>query len=80
MFDLTKNYEISRKIAAEGMILLKNDEHTLPLKQQKVGIIGKECLDLIRGGGGSAHVKCAYVKSLLDGLLEKTKLFTRKVF
>ena len=71
MFDLSKNYEISRKIAAEGMVLLKNEARTLPLENQKVGIIGKECLDLIRGGGGSAAVKCAYVKSLLDGLREK---------
>ena len=61
MFDLSKNYEISRKIAAEGMVLLKNEARTLPLENQKVGIIGKECLDLIRGGGGSAEVKCAYV-------------------
>lgn len=28
---------------------------------------------MIRGGGGSAEVKCAYVKSLLDGLREKAR-------
>ncbi len=71
MFDLSKNYEVSRKIAAEGMVLLKNESCTLPVINKKIGIIGKECLDLTKGGGGSAAVKCAYVKSLLDGLREK---------
>ena len=73
MFDLTKNYEISRKIAAEGMVLLKNEANILPFSHQKVAILGKECLDLIRGGGGSAAVQCEYVKSLLDGLREKAE-------
>ena len=72
MFDLKENYTISRKLASEGMVLLKNEDNTLPLKKNcRVGILGKECLDLIRGGGGSAAVKCIHVKSLIDGLLEK---------
>ena len=50
------------------MILLKNENKVLPLRnKEKVGLIGNENLDLIRGGGGSALVKCAYVKSLLGG-------------
>lgn len=71
MTDLSKNYEVSRSLAAEGMVLLKNEYNTLPLKGKRVGVLGSECLDLIRGGGGSAEVKCEYVKSLTDGFLEK---------
>lgn len=72
MFDLTENYKTSRKIASEGMVLLKNEGNVLPFAPtDRVGIIGKNCLDLIKGGGGSALVKCEYVRSLLDGLSEK---------
>ena len=72
MFDLSQNYAISRKLASQGMVLLKNENKVLPLGNKgKVGIVGNENLDLIRGGGGSSMVKCAYVKNLLDGLYEK---------
>ncbi len=72
MFDLQQNYKISRDIAAGGMVLLKNDEATLPFaKDTRVGVVGKDCLDLIKGGGGSANVKCEYTRTLLDGLKEK---------
>lgn len=63
---------ISRKIAAQGMILLKNEEGVLPIQpQDRISIIGKECLNLICGGGGSAYLKCEYIKMLTDGLKEK---------
>ncbi len=74
MFDLKKNYEVSRKLAAQGMVLLENNEHVLPIQSMdRVGIIGKECLNLIKGGGGSGNVKCEYVKSFADGLREKAE-------
>lgn len=72
MFDLRENYAISRKLASQGMVLLKNEERTLPCRnKERVGIIGNECLNLIKGGGGSAHVNCLYVTTLTDGLREK---------
>ncbi len=75
IYDLSKNYEISRKLASQGMVLLKNEDDTLPLgSKDNVGIIGKECLDLINGGGGSSKVKCEYIRSLVDGLTEKADL------
>ena len=42
MTDLSKNYEVSRSLAAEGMVLLKNEYNTLPLKDKRVGILGSE--------------------------------------
>ncbi len=72
MFDLSANYAVSRRLASQGMVLLKNDDNLLPLVQSDtVGVVGKNCLDLIRGGGGSAHVQVEYVRSLQDGLREK---------
>lgn len=74
MFDIRKNYMISRKLASQGMVLLKNEDRILPLKSDaKVGVIGKECLDLINGGGGSARVQAEYTKSLSEGFAEKAK-------
>lgn len=51
MFDLSKNYNISRQLATGGMILLENKESVLPLDcTRRVGVVGKSCLDLIKGG------------------------------
>ena len=53
-------------------MLLKNEKATLPFtKDTRVGVVGKDCLDLIKGGGGSANVKCEYTRTLFDGLKEK---------
>ncbi len=72
MFDLSKNYEISRKIATGGIVLLKNEDNVLPLSPEVcVGFVGKECLEIEKGGGGSSLVKCEYEKTLLDGIKEK---------
>ena len=72
MFNLEENYAISRKLASQGMVLLKNEDHILPFNHQtKIGIIGNENLELIKGGGGSSTVNCLYIKNLLDGLFEK---------
>lgn len=74
MFDLTANYAVSRNLASQGMVLLKNEGDLLPLGMgNTVGVVGKNCLDLIRGGGGSAHVQVEYVRSLQDGLREKAR-------
>ncbi len=72
MLDIKKNYEFSRVLASQSMVLLKNDENVLPLtKNDTVGIIGKECFEFISGGGGSAEVKTEYTKNLKQGLKEK---------
>lgn len=65
---------LARKVAAQGMILLKNEEQVLPLQaNDRVGVAGKECLNLVCGGGGSAFLKCEYIRTLEEGLLEKAE-------
>ena len=60
---------LSRKAAAEGMVLLKNEGSILPLGSgQKLAIFGKAQADYVKGGGGSGDVTCAYVRSILEGL------------
>ncbi|MBR5570251.1 MAG: glycoside hydrolase family 3 C-terminal domain-containing protein [Oscillospiraceae bacterium] len=63
---------LSRQIASEGMVLLKNENHTLPLaKGSKVALFGKGSADYVKGGGGSGDVTVAYVRNLCDGMEEK---------
>lgn len=70
--DLTQNYALSRMIATQGMVLLKNDAGVLPLRpQDRIGLVGRECLSLIESGGGAAFVQCEYIRSLVEGLQEK---------
>lgn len=72
MFTLEENYIVSRNLASQGMVLLKNRDNILPFKKgDRVGIIGKEATELVSIGGGSGSVKCEYIRSLEYGLSEK---------
>ena len=65
----TQHIALSRKAAAEGMVLLKNDKEILPFRKgDKIALFGKGQADYVKGGGGSGDVTCAYVRSILDGL------------
>lgn len=67
-----KHIELSRKMATEGMVLLKNNNELLPLKKNtKVVLFGKGTFDYVKGGGGSSDVNCAYVHTIADGMKQK---------
>lgn len=67
-----KHIEISKNAAIESMVLVKNENNTLPLKEgAKIALFGKGTVDYVKGGGGSGDVTVAYTKSILDGMLEK---------
>lgn len=64
-----KHIEISKNAAKEGMVLLKNENQTLPLKYgTKVALFGKATIDYVKGGGGSGDVTVSYVHNLYDGM------------
>jgi beta-glucosidase len=61
-------------MAAEGMVLLKNDNDTLPLPRPSVGcpfsvaVVGQHAINPSIGGGGSAKVLSQRIVSPLEGL------------
>jgi Beta-glucosidase-related glycosidases len=68
--NLKDNAYLSRKIATEGMVLLKNNEATLPLEEKKlkVSLFGVSAYRSIVGGGGSSNVNKSYIVNIADGI------------
>ncbi len=55
-FDVDAHHDLARRIAGEGMVLLKNDG-LLPLKgQQHIAVIGRSAETAHFQGGGSSHI------------------------
>ena len=61
--------EAARKVAGEGIVLLKNDGGVLPLKNAgKILVAGENAVKMLTVGGGSSSLKAKYEISPLDGL------------
>ena len=67
--DLAAHAEVALEAAEEGIVLLKNENHTLPLAEgMRVALFGVGSYQLLAGGTGSGHVHRPYVISLNEGL------------
>ncbi len=67
--DLKAHAAITRQSSTEGMVLLKNDNNTLPIKNLKnVALFGVNSYDFLGGGLGSGAVNMPYVVDMVTGL------------
>ncbi|TFK42861.1 glycoside hydrolase family 3 protein [Crucibulum laeve] len=60
-----------RKLAADGMVLLKNKEDILPLASRgpmRIAVIGPNAKERVISGGGSAALKATYVVTPWEGI------------
>ncbi len=61
-----------RAVAAEGMVLLKNERNILPLEAgKKVLVVGENAIKQMTVGGGSSSLKAKYEISPLQGIQER---------
>lgn len=64
-----------RKLTADGIVVLKNRDGVLPLREGKVKtitIVGPNAKERVISGGGSAQLKATYVVTPYDGIKEAT--------
>jgi beta-glucosidase len=64
--------ETARKVAEEGIVLLKNDKQFFPIpagKYQKIAVIGENATRSVTEGGGSSTLKVKYEVSPLEGFI-----------
>ena len=62
------NRQIAKEAAIEGMVLLKNEDNVLPLKNRKIALYGNGAKMTIKGGTGSGDVRERYSVNIYDGL------------
>lgn len=62
-----KNAEFSAKASTEGMVLLENNNNTLPIASKgKIALFGGGAINTIKGGTGSGDVNQRYKVSVQD--------------
>ncbi len=72
-----------RKIAEEGIVLLKNKNNILPIdlsKVKKIAVIGENAIKMMTVGGGSTSLKAKYEVTPLDGITKRMGSAARIVY
>ena len=75
-----EHLDVARKVAQEGIVLLKNEGDVLPVKKGgKISVVGENAYKNMCIGGGSSMLKPIYEMSPLEGILEKAALENMEV-
>jgi beta-glucosidase len=67
-----EHYEAARKIAGEGIVLLKNDMNVLPINldaAKKILVVGENAIKMMTVGGGSSSLKVQHECTPLEGIV-----------
>lgn len=71
-----EHQEVARKVATEGIVLLKNKDNFFPIKDKKgvtIAIIGENATRNMTRGGGSSQLKPLFEVSPLEGFKARYK-------
>ena len=63
-----RNRELARRAAAEGFVLLKNENGALPLTSKKIALYGAGARRTVKGGTGSGSLENRYSVNIEEGL------------
>ncbi len=71
VFDASGHHNLARQVAAESMVLLKNDG-ILPLRNvSRIAVIGRAAVEAHYQGGGSSHINPTQVDAPFDELRKR---------
>ena len=71
-----EHHKVARKVATEGIVLLKNEDDFFPIEDKKgltIAVIGENATRNMTRGGGSSQLKTLFEISPLQGIKERYK-------
>ena len=66
--DFDAHHDLAKEIATEGAVLLKNDDHILPLEGNDCVLIGSMARNIRYQGSGSSHINPTKLSSICDAM------------
>ena len=72
------NRSLARKLGSECIVLLKNENNTLPITTKNVALYGSGVKKTIYGGTGSGEVRARYYVSIYEGFVNAGYNITSK--
>ena len=70
-YDRNEHHNIARSLAEDSIVLLKNEENVLPIKNRKIAVIGDMAKNPRYQGAGSSTINPYKLTNLLDCLKEQ---------
>lgn len=66
--DMEAHHALARKVAGQSAVLLKNEHHILPLKEERIAVLGEFARTPRYQGAGSSLINPTKIESALDEL------------